>query len=527
VKRPSLTLLGVTALAVLAATITPLASASTPASAATSTAVLSVSSTNDPGYPAGRQHAAVGRSVTIGVATLSRGITVVGPESKSGAGDGIRITVEPPQGKSLTVGRYGVDSRSQDPSLARAELVVGSVSQSFIGDVEVLDLAADAAGALTRFDVVFRNGTATPSYAFFGQLRFGQPGDTGAVPTATTIQYPDTPVGSVPVTTTETIVNTGSAPVTMGAAAVTSGTSGDFPITADTCSRTTLAAGAKCTFTIGFTPTKAGPRAGVVSIATGGVTRRISLAGSAPLGTTGITYRGDDYVSGGTTHAFPDGSFATVVGRSSSDGYAFVPTRPYGLDSGADTTRVEVVRYGGGPLQVGTFDTSEATGPAEGSTAKYGLSVSGSGRGCGSYTGRLTVSSFAVDSTGAVTSARLSWTLRCTFTPGTMTGSLSWRDRSDKTAPAAVTSLAIATASSTRTATWRASTSADAVGTVVRLVPGAGVGALPTSGLPVTSTGATSATLPALTSGRQYTLIAWSVDSSGNVGARTATSVKG
>jgi hypothetical protein len=58
-------------------------------------------------------------------------------------------------------------------------------------------------------------------------------------------------------------------------------------------------------------------------------------------------------------------------------------------------------------------------------------------------------------------------------------------------------------------------------------VPGAGVGALPTSGLPVTSTGATSATLPALTSGRQYTLIAWSVDSSGNVGARTATSVKG
>lgn len=523
-KRPSLTLLGVTALAVLAGTITPLASASTPASAATGTAVLSVSSTNDPSYPAGRQHAAVGRSVTIGVATLSRGITVIGPESRSGAGDGIRVTVEPPQGKALAVGRYGVDSRSQDPTLARAELTVGSVSQSFVGDVEVLDLAADASGALTRFDLVFRNGTATPSYAFYGQLRFGQPGDTGAVPSATTIQYPDTPIGSVPITTTETIVNTGSTPVAVGAATVTSG---DFPITADRCSRTTLAAGAKCTFTIGFTPTKAGPRMGVVSIPTGGVTRRISVAGSAPLGTTGITYRGDDYVSGGTTHAFPDGSFATVVGRSSSDGYAFVPTRPYGLDSGADTTRVEVVRYGGGPLQVGTFDTSEATGPAEGSTAKYGLSVTGSGRGCGSYTGRLTVSSFAVDSTGALTSARLSWSLRCTFTPGTMTGSLTWRDRSDKTAPAAVTSLAVTTASSTRTASWRVSTSSDAVGTVVRLVPGAGVRALPTSGLPVTSTGATSATLPALTSGRQYTLIAWSVDSSGNVGARTATSLKG
>lgn len=528
-KRPSLVTLGVAALAVIAGTVIPLASAPTPASAAaTTTSVLSVSSTHDAGYPRGRQHAGVGSSAIISAATLTGGVTMTGTESKPGAGDRVTVSVQPPQGQRLTVGRYSIDSRLQDPTRARVDLSVGSLSEGFVGDIEVLDLAADATGKLTRFDIVFRNGTESPAYAYFGQLRLGQAGDTGAVLSATTVQYPGTPIGSVPTSTTETIFNTSAAPLIIGTAAVTTGATTDFKIIDDTCSNTTLAAGAKCTFKVGFVPTKSGPRTGIVTVKAGAITKQISLAGSAPLGATGITYEGDDYVSGGTTHSFPDGSFSTVLGSNASDGYSFVPLRPYGLDTGADTTRVDVVRYGGGPLEIGTFDTSEDTGPAPDSSAKYGLAVRGSGRGCGSYTGKLTVTAFDVNSAGVLTAARMSWTLRCTFSEGTMTGSLNWRDRTDKTAPRTVTSLEVATAATgTRTATWRASTSTDNRETVVRLVPGTVRGATPTSGLPVTSTSITSATLPALIAGKRYTLVAWSVDNAGNLGAPAAVAITG
>ena len=528
-KRPSLVTLGVAALAVVAATITPLALAPTSASAAAASAVLSVSSTHDPAYARGRQHAGVGvgSSSSISLATLTRGVIMTGPESRGGAGDRVRFSIEPPQGKQLAIGRYTVDSRVQDSTRARVELSVGSLGEGFVGDVEVLDLAADATGKITRFDIVFRNGTESPAYAYFGQLRYGQAGDTGAVLSATTIQYPGTPIGSVPTSTTETIFNTTTAPLKIGTTAVTTGATTDFKISDDKCSNTTLAAGAKCTFKVAFVPTKAGPRTGIVTVKAGTTTKTISLAGSAPLGKTGIMYQGNDYVSGGTTHSFPDGSFTTVLGSRGPGDYSFVPMRPYGLDTGADTTRVDVVRYAGGPLEVGTFDTSEATGPASGSTARYGLSVNGTGRGCGSYTGKLTVSAFDVNSAGVLTSARMSWTLKCTFDEGTMTGSLTWRDRTDKSAPAAVSNLKVANAAGSRTATWAASTATDNRETIVRLVPGTGAGALPTSGLPVTSTSATSATLPALIGGQRYTLVAWSVDTTGNLGAPVALAVSG
>jgi len=528
VKRPSLVTLAVTALAVVAGTVTPLASASTPASAAATTSVLSVSSTLDPGYPRGRQHAGVGSSASISVATLTRGVTMTGTESRAGAGDRVTISVQPAQGQRLALGRYSIDSNSQDPTRPRVELSVGSLGEGFVGEVEVLDLVADSTGTLTRFDIVFRNGTESPAYAYFGQLRLGQAADTGAVLSATTIQYPGTPIGSVPTNTTETIFNTSTAPVSIGKTAVTAGATTDFKISDDKCSNTTLAAGAQCTFKVGFVPTKAGPRTGIVTVKTGTTTKQISLAGSAPLGTTGITYQGDDYVSGGTTHSFPDGSFTTVLGSRGLGDYSFVPLRPYGLDTGADTARVDVVRYGGGPLEIGTFDTNGDIGPAQGSTARYGLAVRGSGRSCGDYTGKLTVSAFDVNSAGVLTSARMSWTLKCTFDEGTMTGSLNWRDRTDKSAPRAVTSLAVTTATAgTRTATWRASTSTDNRETIVRLVPGTVRGALPTSGFPVTSTSATSATLPAMNTGKRYTLVAWSVDTAGNLGAPVALAITG
>ena len=526
-KRPSLVTVALSAFAVTATAVFPLLAPADPALAAstTGTSVLSVTSTFDPDYPVGRQRSVVGASAAISYATLTRGVSMSDPPSSPGASDGVSITVEPPEGTQLALGRYLVDSRSTEPTLARVSFSAGGYVHQFVGDIEVLDLAADATGKLHRFDIVFRNGTESSAGAFFGQLRFGQSSDTGAVLGTTTIRYPGTPIGSVPILVTETITNTTGAPVAIGVASVTSGAA-DFRITDDTCSRTTLAAKARCTMQIGFVPGKAGPRSGIAAVKVGSTTRQISLTGSVPVGRTGFSYTGDDWVSGGTTHSFQDGKFTNAVGWQASLGWIFFAGRPYGLD-GSDGSSITLRRYDGGPIQVGTFDTSGPTGPVAGSTAKYGFSVRGSGRGCREYAGRVTISSWKVDEKGQPVSSRMSWTLHCAGEPGSMTGSLSWRDRTDKTNPAPITGLKVTTANGIRKATWTGSTSPDTAGSIARLMPGTGALAVPTAGLAVSADSATSGQLPALVAGQRYRLFVWSTDSTGNVGAPTSIAVTG
>jgi hypothetical protein len=525
VKRPSLVPVALAALAVLAAAGIPLVGPAEPAFAATGTSVLSVSSLHDPDYPIGRQRVGVGESAVIETASLTRGVTMHHPASTPGGSDYMTISVTPEEGKQLALGRYTYDYHAMDPFAAQVRISIGSIQQAFVGEFEVLDLAADASGKLRRFDIVFRNGTDSSERGLFGQLRFGQPSDTGAVLSATTIRYPNTPIGFVPILATETITNTTGAAVTIGAASVTSGAS-DFRISNDRCSRTTLAPKARCTMQIGFVPSKAGPRAGIASVKVGSGTRQISLTGTVPVGRSGFSYGGNDYISGGTTHSYPDGRFLNGLGWQASLGWMFSPGTVYGLE-GAGDSDISIQRYDGGPIQVGTFDTSEAARPVPGSTAKYGFAVSGSGRGCG-QTGRVTISSWKVDATGKPVSARLSWTLSCTYNDsGTMTGSLYWRDRTDKTNPAPVTGLKVTTANGVRKATWSGSTSPDAAGTIARLLPGTGALAVPTAGLPVSAGTATSGTLPTLVAGQRYRLFVWSIDSTGNVGAPVSVAVTG
>jgi hypothetical protein len=525
VKRPSLVTVALAAFAVTTAAVIPLVAPAEAAYAATGTSVLSVTSVHNPAYPIGRQHAAVGASAGINRATLTAGIEMYGPESKPGASDGVSISITPPDGKPLAIGRYLVDYYSTDWSLPRVMFSAGGYTHAFRGDIEVLDLAADSTGKIRRFDIVFRYGTEDSTGGFFGQIRLGQPSDTGAVLSSTIMRFPMTPLGSVPILATETITNTTGAPVTIGAASVTSGAT-DFRIANDKCSRTTLAPQARCAMQISFVPTKAGPRTGTASVKIGSATRQISLTGSVPLGKTAFSYGGDDYISGGTTHSFPDGKFTNVLRSQPSLGWIFAPGRPYGLE-GAGDSDITIQRYDGGPIQVGTFDTSWGARPEPGSTAKYGFSVSGYGRGCG-QTGRVTISSWKVDATGRPVSARLSWTLHCTYhDPGTMTGSLSWRDRTDKTNPAPVSGLKVTTVNGVRKAAWTGTTSPDAAGSIARLMPGTGALAVPTAGLPVSAGSATSATLPALVAGQRYRLFVWSIDSTGNVGAPTSIAVTG
>ena len=489
--------------------------------------VLSVTSTSDPDYAAGRQHSGIGASATVSRATLSGGIVMTGNPSKPGANDAFTFEMTPATNTKLRLGRHVIPYDPQGTSDYDVRLAVGSTGIDLVGDVDVLDLAADAQGNLTRFDVVFRDRTDTPSRALFGQIRMGQASDTGAVFGTTSIQYPTTPIGSVPIWTQQKVTNTSTSSIKIGSASVTNGATSDFRIAKNGCVGKTLSPGAACTFDVGFVPTKAGPRTGVVSVQTGTKIKNFAVTGSAPLGTTAFKYSGDDYVSGGIAHSFPDGVNSIVVVGSQDTGWTFDPTRPYGLDDGMESSTVKLVRYDSGRIEPGTYETGDTISPDEGSSQKYGLLVTGNGRGCAASIGKVKIASFDVDTAGTLQSARLSWTLQCKFQPGMMTGSLQWRDRADKTAPAPVTNLRISSANGVRTVMWQGSSSRDSTNAVARVAPGSGTDSIPTSGLAVTRTSATSAVLPELKAGQTYAINVWSLDSSGNAGARTSVTIVG
>jgi len=514
------------AVALVAASL--LAASPTPASAAPSgPTVLSVTSTSDPQYFMGRQHSGLGASATVSRATLSGGIVMTGAASQPGANDAFTFEIAPATGTQLRIGRYVIPYDPQGTNAYDVRLAVGSTGIDLVGDVEILDLAADAMGNVTRFDVVFRDRTESPTDALFGQIRMGQETDAGLILGTTNIQYPNTPIGSVPIWTQQRVTNTGTSSVPVGNPTVASGAVSDFRIAQDSCGGQTLAPGATCTFDVGFTPTKAGPRAGTVNVKTGTQTKTISVSGSAPRGSTYIKYSGDDYVSGGTVHAFPDGVNSNVVSGSPQTGWTFTPTRPYGLDNDAESTSVRLVKYDYGQIKPGTYKTGNVTGPDAESSAKYGLLVTGNGRGCSSYTGRVTIASFIVGSAGNLQTANISWTLQCKFQPGLMTGSLKWRDRIDKTAPAPVTNIRVNSTNGVRTATWKGSSSTDSPNALARLSRAEGAGSISTSGTSVTRISATSAVLPELQAGHEYTLTVWSLDTAGNVGGKSTLTVIG
>jgi hypothetical protein len=516
--------------ALVAATACVLGSLAGPAdeaiAAPSGTTVLSVSSTEDPEYAVGRQHSGLGASATVSRATLSGGIVMTGAPSKPGGDDAFTFDFTPAEGTKLRLGRYVIPYSPGIPNDDEVRLAIGHRGINLVGDLEILDLAADAQGNLTRFDLVFRNGTESTRSALFGQIRMGQASDTGAVFGTTNIQYPTTPIGSVPIWSQQKITNTSTSVFKIGTASVTNGATTDFRVAKNGCVGKTLSPGAACTFDVGFIPTKAGPRTGIVSVETGTKIKTFSVTGSAPLGTTAFQYSGDDYVSGGSVHSFPDGVNLITVRESPQGTWSFNPSRPYGLEDGMESSTVTLVKYDSGQIKPGTYETGGIS-PDEGSSKKYGLLVTGNGRGCGDYIGKVTIASFDVDTAGTLQSAKMSWTLRCKFQSGEMTGSIQWRDRADKAAPVPVTNLRVSSANGVKTATWQGSASKDSTNALARLTPGKGVGSTTTGGLPVTRTSATSAVLPQLTQGQTYTLNVWSLDSSGNAGARTSLTIVG
>jgi hypothetical protein len=174
-------------------------------------------------------------------------------------------------------------------------LIVSSVAVTGdFTDTESCTRVSLAAGASCAVQVVFSptaSGARTGTLTLLGNMPGGQAtaalSGVGAMPAAIVLTPSSLSFGTVTLGSSANPVqniavsNTGGVAATLQTPAVT----GDFAITANTCGAS-LAASTGCTVAIGFTPTAAGMRTGVFSIADSVGTQTATLAGTGAAAAT-------------------------------------------------------------------------------------------------------------------------------------------------------------------------------------------------------------------------------------------------
>ncbi|MDX6336724.1 MAG: hypothetical protein QOG05_4064 [Streptosporangiaceae bacterium] len=487
------------------------------------TLVANITTTFTAGFPLGQQGAwDAGNSITS-APHLSTGHIEVGANGGPTANT-FDLDLYPPAGQALHAGYYaGVQTGFGDQvGHASAELYYGGRVQTFSGDIEIRDLGANAAGTVTRLDLLFHLLTKQAAYNLFGEIRLGEPTPAGHILSAQAVHWPTLPVGSPPVWVTDWLHNTSGLPERLGLATLVTGNTTDFRLAGDTCSARSLPPGSSCSVRVGFSPRHAGPRASILTIPIDGHIERVQLSGVAPAGLSSLVNSGPDYIDQGRTYRYLDGPQQLSV-RYEHGLLAFGLTRVY--DDAFDNEGLLLTAPTGHPFTLGVHNTGNPFG-----TTNYGLDVSGHGRGCGSYSGTINIKQLVLAGDGAPLRADIIFTQRCDEAPtALMTGELKWRIATDVTPPTPVTGLRVSATPPTapRTITWINPRSPDFAYTLLRRT--AAVAGAQTTGagyVLYTGTGH-SAALPVLTPGQRYILAAYPVDTTGNIGAATRITVTG
>ncbi|PZE92881.1 hypothetical protein DEI95_07945 [Curtobacterium sp. MCBD17_008] len=433
-----------------------------------------------------------GPNVRRFVADTTRGIDARMTSSPTSTAS---FTLTPPDGKPLAAGSYRLVG-SQQADFASVPTL--KINDDYVyGAFDILDLASNPTnGTITRFDAVVPG---------IGEFRFGEDKAGSVLLGANSFSFKKTFIGlKKNAEQVETVHNTGTTAVALGKPSIAGADASSFSVMSNTC-RTTLAAGAACTFRVGFAPKTAGPLTAKVAMKIGTANKAVRLTGSAYLGTTSITSSGKDIVNKGKTTSVNSSNTAMLV---TEDGYGwtFIADR---LDGSGTVVSVHVEGPYRKPLAVGTRKTTSTSAAGD-----YEVLTTVNGSGCDT-TGTETVKQFLLDPvTGLPDTADMSFTQYC-FDKIPQTGTLKWQARSDATAPAAPTAVEVS-ATKPRKVSWKASASRDAKSVVARLVQGTGAGATAQSGIPLTVSG-TTATVPSVHSGQQYTVLLFSVDTAGNV----------
>lgn len=383
---------------------------------------------------------------------------------------------------------------------------------SFDGQADLVDLATDAAGNLTRFDLVYSYTEQRAVGAVFGEIRMNEPEQLATLaPSAQQLVWPRVGLENDPVLATDSFRNTSGAPLPLGTASV-AGADADYRIKDDGCSGRVLPAGGSCAITVAYRPTKGGPRLATLVLPTPTDRLQVHLASSAPLGRSSLTTTGDEYIDqrGKTTFSpivvYSQGDY----GQSGPDHrYRFVRDElsPQIKASPADEFALDLTKNHG-TIERGTH-TTERTDRA------YGLDYHANTQYCEDLHGTVKVRHFVLDEDGQPTYVDVDFAQRCsrahTYPTGTIHGKLRYQDRKDTSAPKRATKLRLEDGR----LRWTRSTSKDLATTIVRVDRGKRF--KPTRGLAVSEGSAQSAALPRLQSGLPYTVAVFSVDKTGNV----------
>jgi hypothetical protein len=330
------------------------------------------------------------------------------------------LDVAAPPGEALAAGEYVNAQRAAFREAGRPGLDIGGDGRgcnTLTGRFTVLDIATSG-DVVDRLHVLYEQHCEGGDSALYGEIRYRATGgdtDLLVAPAAVSwpIEYPGVRGRPVPVT----VVNTSTGRVTVGTPQVTGSA---FAVVSNTCS-SALAKGGSCTVHVTFTPPAPGEHVGELALptSTSAGTRRVALSGEGETGTTSWTMRGDpgDYITGGQSFSWTPanaringrGSEAYVaIGVEAADGYftaEFAPGRNDILLPGV--TYENARRY---PFH----DPSP------------GLSVSGSGRGCNTLTGRFTVHEITF-ADGGLNSFKADFEQHCEGGEAALYGSISLR----------------------------------------------------------------------------------------------------
>ncbi|MFC0678701.1 PKD domain-containing protein [Lysobacter korlensis] len=450
--------------------------------------------------------------------TLTSGIEVrAAPTATTGA---YSVRISPAYDAPLTEGHYRRVSSNRTDLQPAVQISVGTQSYSFLGDLDILDIQADAWGNITAFDIVFGASDTTPATQIWGQFRLGQPDNPTYALAARQISWPHTPAGvQEPTYATQWVRNISARNIAIGQASVSAGTAGDYSIAADACSGRTLAPGATCTLRVGYQPDGAGARNATLTVPIDGTVERVALNAITRSGASSITIQSDDLHHPQSLRHGDDSNFVFP----SLGAYRYFHANSFDGDR-----RISVAFDvpGDGEPKVGTHAIVErpVTDPA-----RHAILLSVEGRSCAALPGSsYTVRAYELGIDGAPVYADITFTVYCQFGAGKpSTGRIEFRVRDDVQAPAQATGVTVTGSGTSRTVSWTPSTAADLAHSVVRLVPGNAPVNSATAGYAVYTGTGRSAPLPPMRPGKKYQLQVYSVDETGNVGEPRTLEITG
>ncbi|MDP9181178.1 MAG: choice-of-anchor D domain-containing protein, partial [Actinomycetota bacterium] len=384
-------LLGLT---LLAGVLTPLTSANaTPVPAVLLEQV--VASANDPVYLASSENA---DAFTFGPSTSQAG----GVKLISGS---MTMQIAPAPGAVLAsntdlIATYVAGSR---PYASITNTAGGGTSFTCTSiAVHIKQVDRDGAGAITGFAASYKETCSTSSYRW-GEIQYGAALPFGFVGQTTNNPgvFADTGVGLTR-TSTVTLTSRGSAPVTLGTAAISGTGASAYSVSTDTCSGATLAPAAACTLDVTFAPPSAAtffPQVVFPADAFSGASA-FALYGTgktAPSAPTAIVVPGDDglaiIVSPGSSAPGqgPATGFTLYRDDAPSTPLAQLPASTWYVDSplapgtSHSYTAVAHSDYGDSPASSPTSSTSLAPLATAGSADRFTIDIASTVTGAASY----------------------------------------------------------------------------------------------------------------------------------------------